>query len=64
MSSTIRIATVSDLAFNGAYGGLARSGQAHAVLREVGPLLQSDLIIGNLENPLTERPTTAPSACA
>jgi len=51
----VRIAAVGDIAFNGAYTRLAKAPEMSNVLDGVSSLLNgADLVIGNLEGPLTE----------
>ena len=57
----MRLVAVGDIALNGGYEELARQGRAQEVLSGVAPLLRKgDLVLGNLEGPLTERPPVSP----
>jgi hypothetical protein len=56
----LTITAVGDISFNADYYRLMAEGRAVAVLRDVLPLLQSDLVIGNLESPLTTVPAAYP----
>jgi hypothetical protein len=57
----IRIVAVGDIALNGGYNQLARRGSAGTVASAIAPLLSGgDLIIGNLETPLTTHPRVGP----
>jgi poly-gamma-glutamate synthesis protein (capsule biosynthesis protein) len=59
--NTIRIAAIGDVAFNGGYEELARQGAAGRVAEAIAPLLAgADIAIGNLEGPLTNRPSAGP----
>lgn len=58
---TIRLAAVGDIALNAGYEDLLRQGRAREVFAGVAPILaDADLVIGNLEGPLTERPGVSP----
>jgi hypothetical protein len=58
---TIRLAAVGDIALNAGYEDLLRQGRGGAVFAGIAPLFDhTDLVIGNLEGPLTERPNPSP----
>jgi len=56
-----RLIAVGDIALNGPYEDLLRQGKAHEVLAGVATVLaRADFAIGNLEGPLTVRPSVGP----
>ena len=58
---TIRLAAVGDIALNSGYEDLIRQGRGQEVFAGIAPLfVGTDLVIGNLEGPLTERPPVSP----
>lgn len=58
---TIRLAAVGDIALNAGYEDLLRQGKGQEVFAGIAPLFaNADLVIGNLEGPLTERPSVSP----
>jgi poly-gamma-glutamate synthesis protein (capsule biosynthesis protein) len=60
-TTSLRVAAVGDVALNGGYHQLAKQGGVGAVASAIAPLLDdSDLIIGNLEGPLTTHPPVGP----
>src|SRR5512135_3548377 len=57
----IRLAAVGDIALHAGYGDLLRQGKAHEVFAGVAPYFAgADLLIGNLEGPLTTAPSASP----
>lgn len=59
---TLRISFTGDIALNGGYENLARQAKERSLAASIGPLLAgSDLAIGNLEGPLTNRESAGPS---
>jgi len=62
--STIRISAVGDIALNGRYNQIVNAGNLRALATSVAPLLAgSDIAVGNLEGPLTTRPSVGPAWC-
>jgi poly-gamma-glutamate capsule biosynthesis protein CapA/YwtB (metallophosphatase superfamily) len=60
-TTSLRIAAVGDIALNGGYHQLAHQGRAGVVASAIAPLLAGcDLVIGNLEGPLTKHPPVGP----
>jgi poly-gamma-glutamate synthesis protein (capsule biosynthesis protein) len=58
---TIRLAAVGDIALNAGYEDLLLQGRGQEAFAEIAPLfVGTDLVIGNLEGPLTERPNPSP----
>jgi hypothetical protein len=59
--STLRIKAVGDVALNGAYHQLVDQGRIGSVTTALARLLSgADLVIGNLEGPLTTHPSLGP----
>lgn len=54
MSNAIKISAVGDISFNGSYGRLDADSRAR-IFADVQSALQADLLVGNLEAPLTSR---------
>lgn len=58
---TIRLAAVGDIALNAGYEDRARQNRGQEVFAGITPLFSgADLVIGNLEGALTERPSASP----
>jgi len=62
MSRSLSVAAVGDISFNGGYEAAIRGGAAPAVFRDVMPALAADLVLGNLESPLTTQPFAGPAS--
>jgi hypothetical protein len=59
--TTIRISFVGDIALNGGYEDLVRQGNANKLAAALDPLLsETDIVIGNLEGPLTRHESAGP----
>jgi hypothetical protein len=61
VGGTIRLVAVGDVALNAGYDDLVRQGRGEEVFAEISPVWSgADLLIGNLEGPLTQRPSVSP----
>jgi hypothetical protein len=61
-TATIRIAAVGDIALNGGYHQAACEGKAQDLAATIAPLFAgSDIVLGNLEGPLTTLPSAGPA---
>lgn len=60
--NSLRIAAVGDISFNGEYEAAIKRTKLPPIFQDVMPALAADLVVGNLETPLTLQPFTGPAS--